>query len=147
MSNDLNRIDVKKKVNKIELRLPLPISVNKMYINSGKGGRRLSRDAENYTIRARALANLFVDEQKWVKPELGKWLYMDLYFYFPNKRIRDSHNYIKLLLDSLEGILYTNDYYVMPRINLVELDKDNPHVLVVLTEQTVSERQKCLQSL
>ena len=49
----------------------------------------------------------------------------------PDKRIRDSHNCIKLLMDSLQGVLFPNDYFVMPRIQAVEFDKENPRIDVV----------------
>ena len=62
---------------------------------------------------------------------------MDLYFYFPDKRKRDSHNCLKLLLDCLEGLLFENDYYILPRIQYVTLDRDNPRVEVVFYPQEV----------
>ena len=55
---------------------------------------------------------------------------------FPDKKIRDSHNCIKLLMDSLEGILFPNDYYVKPRIQAVELSRDNPQLDLVFYPDT-----------
>lgn len=63
----------------------------------------------------------------------------------PDRRIRDSHNMLKLLLDVMEGIVYKNDYYVCPRIQSVEYDKKNPRIELCLTPQTNSARTKALE--
>jgi len=54
-----------------------------------------------------------------------------LYFYFPNRRKKDTHNTLKVLMDSLEGILYEDDYWALPRIMDFGIDKDNPRLEVV----------------
>ncbi len=53
------------------------------------------------------------------------WLYADMWFFMPDKRKRDSHNTLKILLDVMEGFVYENDFYVMPRIQEVAYDKEN----------------------
>ena len=51
-----------------------------------------------------------------------------------DKRKRDTHNYFKVLFDALEGVLYDNDYYVMPRVMGVAIDRDNPRIELSLRE-------------
>lgn len=88
-----------------------------------------------------------MEQQDWKKAELAEWLYIDMVFYFPDKRIRDSHNCLKILMDAIEGIVFQNDYYVLPRIQGVELDRGNPRVELSITYQTQKERQKHLLKL
>jgi crossover junction endodeoxyribonuclease RusA len=135
-----------KSVNKkLRLSLPVPPSVNKLHYNVRGGGKRLTPRAQNYIRDSRALLNLAVEEQYWDSSRKATWLYVDMVFYFPDRRIRDSHNCLKILLDVMQGIVYDNDYYILPRIWSVEYDKTNPRVELCVTHQTESQREKGLK--
>ncbi len=142
---DLFRSEIKHNNKKLKLSLPLPPSVNHMYVNTKHGGKRLSTSAEDYIRIAKAKINLFVEEQHYKKQHRETWQYIDLIFFMPDRRIRDSHNMIKLLLDVLQGAVYENDYWVMPRIQGVEYDKDNPRIEATLAPQTETERTRGLK--
>lgn len=116
-----------------------------MYFNTRNGGKRLTTKAENYIRNSRALINVAIEEQNWVKQTPSTWFYMDLIFFMPDRKIRDSHNMLKLLLDVMEGIVYNNDYYVCPRIQSVEYDKDNPRIELCISPQRNSARVKALE--
>ena len=64
---------------------------------------------------------------------------MDLYYFFPDKKVRDSHNTLKILTDSMEGLVFPNDYYVLPRIQYVTLDRKNPMLHVKVYPQNKAE--------
>lgn len=131
---DLNR-DVPKYPNQmLTLTLPVPLSVNHMYINAGRG-KRLSRDATNYIKTAQDICKKAIKEQGWKKDREHVWYVMELYYYFPDKLRRDSHNTLKLLTDCLEGLLYSDDYYLLPRIEYVTLDRTNPRLEVIFYPQ------------
>lgn len=127
------------------MSLPLPPSINHMYFNTKGGGKRLTRTAEDYIRISRSLINLAIEEQHWLKQNKSTWYYIDLVFFMPDRRIRDSHNMLKLLLDVMQGIVFDNDYYVMPRIQAVEYDAEKPRVEVCITSQTNNAREKELQ--
>ena len=116
-----------------------------MYIHTRNGGKILTRTAQNYIRDARALINLAIDEQIWLKQEYAVWYYIDLVFYMPDRRIRDSHNMLKLLLDVMQDVIFDNDYYVMPRIQSVEYDGGNPRVEISITPQTNSHRTRSVR--
>jgi crossover junction endodeoxyribonuclease RusA len=143
---DVFREDPKSKNKTLKLSLPVPPSVNSMYVNTRNGGRRLTSKAEHYTRDSRALLNLAVDEQHWKLPNRSVWLYVDCVFYFQDRRIRDSHNCLKLLLDVMQGIVYQNDYFVLPRIQSVEYDKDNPRVELRISPQSAISRTKGIKT-
>lgn len=102
-------------------------SVNHMYIGRTK---KLTKTAEQYIRDTQQKCVQAMKEQNWQEENDDVWYHMNLWFYFPDRRIRDSHNCIKLLLDCFEGILYKNDYFVMPCICHVTLDKENPRIEV-----------------
>jgi crossover junction endodeoxyribonuclease RusA len=131
-------------INTLRLSLPVPPSVNAIYYNTRGGGRRLTKKAEFYVRDSRALMNVAVEESHWVIPEKYVWLYVDMVYYFPDRRIRDSHNCLKILLDAMQGIIFQNDYVVLPRIHAVEYDKSFPRVDIKVTRQTESERERGL---
>lgn len=144
--NDLFREKPKHPNKKLEMALPLPPSVNALYVNTRGGGRRLTRTAENYIRTARALINMNIDDQGWIVPSQHTWLYIDMVIYMPDRKVRDSHNMLKLLLDVLQGTAYINDYAVMPRIQSVEYDPSNPRIEIDIKVQTKSNREKSLKT-
>lgn len=113
---------------KLLFSIPIPPSVNHAYINLRGGKKVLSKDAKHFCHKAQIACQKAIDEQGWKEDNAHVWYYMDLYFYFPDKRIRDSHNCLKVLMDSLEHVLYNNDYFVKPRIQKVILDKKEPRL-------------------
>lgn len=142
---DLPRIKQKKAHQNLIIKLPVPPSINHMYVNTRGGGKRLTKQAEEYTRISKALINLAIDEQRWKICEKGNWIYIDLIFYFPDKRVRDASNCLKLLLDVMQGTVYINDMYAMPRIQSVEYDKDNPRVEINIHSQTEKDRSKAIE--
>lgn len=142
---DLYR-DKPKQPNKcLRVALPIPPSVNDLHFHTRYGGKRLKPKAREYIRDSRALINLAIEEQHWEVPSVCTWLYIDMVFYMPDRKIRDSHNCLKILLDVMEEIVFINDYYVMPRIQGVEYDKENPRVEVVIIPQTRNNRIKGLK--
>ena len=127
---------------KLHISLPLPPSINHMYFNLKRGGKKLTKQAEEYVKTSRALINKAIEEQKWVKQHKSTWYYIDLVFFMPDRRVRDSHNMLKLLLDVMQGVVYENDYFVLPRVQSVEYDADNPRVEVCVMPQTENARDK-----
>lgn len=134
---DLNRDTPKYPFQTLTMSIPIPPSVNHMYIHKKNGSKILTRNAKEYIKELQAICKKSKKEQGWKTDKEHVWYVMDLYFYFPDKRKRDSHNCLKLLLDCLEGLLFENDYYILPRIQYVTLDRDNPRVEVVFYPQEV----------
>lgn len=131
---DLNR-DMPKYPNQIlRFTLPVPPSVNHMYVNAGRG-KRLNRDATQYIKVAQDICKKAMKEQGWKRDREHVWYIMDLYYYFPDRMRRDSHNTLKILTDCLEGLLYSDDYYLLPRIQYVCLDRENPRLEIVYYPQ------------
>jgi len=141
---DLKRIEALTK-KELKFILPLPPSVNHMYYNTGRGGKRLTKTAEEYVRTATSLINLATKKNKWEVEEDGNWYYVDMVFYMPDLRIRDSHNMLKLLFDVLQPRVFGNDYFAMPRINSVELDKENPRIEIKIHSQLADERKRFIK--
>ena len=131
---DLDRALPKYPKQVLTVTLPLPPSVNHMYQAAGRG-RRLTKQAMEYIRTAQDTVKKAIRKQGWKKDKDHVWYVMDLYYYFPDKRIRDSHNTLKLLTDCLEGLLYKNDYFLLPRIQYVCLDRSNPRLEIIYYPQ------------
>lgn len=134
---DLER-DIPKYPNQVlTLTIKVPPSVNHMYIHKRNGQKILTSTAKQYIKTIQDLCKKEIKKQNWKKDKESVWYVMDMYFYFQDKRKRDSHNCLKLLMDSLEGLLFTNDYFILPRIQHVTLDRENPRVEIIFYPQEV----------
>jgi crossover junction endodeoxyribonuclease RusA len=126
---------------RLHFSTPIPPSVNAMYTMR----KQLTSTAQKYIRVSRALINEAIEEQHWKVPQRDTWVYVDMVFYFPDRKIRDASNCLKLLLDVMQDIVYVNDYWALPRIQSVEYDKENPRVEVTVSHQMKIEREKGLK--
>lgn len=133
----------------LTLKLPMPVSINKLYINEYNwqfnpktkkkekmptGRRILSIDGRRVKARIQAEARMQLLKQlekwdyEWTKEG---YVYQDAYITF-SRRGSDDNNIYKLLNDSLEGIVYDNDSRVLVRTQKIVYDPKNPHILLKL---------------
>jgi crossover junction endodeoxyribonuclease RusA len=70
-------------------------------------------------------------KQKWIFSSKEK-IVMELSIFWPDKRRRDADNIIKIIQDSLSGVLYEDDKWVLPRVMNWQVDKEDPRVEVKL---------------
>lgn len=114
----------------MRLILPMPPTQNHMYNNAFVKGRRmrvLNHNAESWKNECIMTAILWRNKNKW-STATGKTI-VRLWYFFPDKRKRDTHNTLKLLLDSLEdALIYENDRYALPHIMDYEVDREYPRV-------------------
>lgn len=66
----------------------------------------MSKQAREYKARIAAYCVI-----QGIRPMLGP-LFVTMDLCPPDKRLRDGHNYSKVLLDALQGFLYDNDSQV-----------------------------------
>lgn len=105
-------------------------SVNHMYRNARVGRRQmkvLSPEARKWYDDTVIQANVWRNKNKW-STATGK-VVVRLWFYFPDRRKRDTHNALKALLDALEdACIYQNDQYALPQVMDFEVDRKNPRI-------------------
>ena len=135
---DLARDEPKYPDQELAIVVPVPPSVNHMYQSAGRG-RRLTKDATKYIKVVQEEAKRAIKQRKWKKDNPAVWYVMDLYYYFPDKKVRDSHNTLKILTDALEGLVFPNDYFVLPRIQYVTLDRKNPRLELICYPQSINK--------
>jgi Holliday junction resolvase RusA-like endonuclease len=91
---------------RVELTLPLPPSANNLYRNVPGKGRVLNKHGREYKQEVRTLALM-------ARPD---FFHGDVRFtmvvYFPDRRRRDLSNTLKIVEDSLKGIVYGDDSQV-----------------------------------
>ena len=115
----------------MKFTVTLPPTENHAYIITYNRKRILTKEAKDWQVDAGYRAIYAKRKQGWSLSQ-DEWLVMELYFFFPNRLMRDSHNMLKVLLDAFEGILYANDRYVLPRIMEVMYDKQDPRLEIHL---------------
>lgn len=126
----------------LNLTLPVPTSINKLYINEYQydgrlkqrvptGRRILSKDGRTVKAQIQGRARVQLLDQpnwdyEWTKEN---FVYQDAVIYFA-RRGSDDNNIYKLLNDSLEGIVYDNDSRVLVRTQHIVYDSSNPRIEV-----------------
>lgn len=114
----------------------IPPSVNHQYRNALVRGRRirvLTKEAQQWADNTVVTANLWRSKNKW-RTAKGKVI-LRLWFFYPDNRKRDTHNALKLLLDSLEdALIYDNDKFALPQIMDFQIDKQLPRVEIEFEE-------------
>jgi crossover junction endodeoxyribonuclease RusA len=122
----------------MRLTLPMPPTQNHMYHNGYNNGRvmkMLKPQAKAWQQECIITATLWRNKCKW-STATGKTI-VRLWYFFPDKRKRDTHNTLKLLLDSLEdALIYENDKFALPQIMDFEVDRENPRVEIEFEKVT-----------
>lgn len=131
----------------LKLVLPLPTSINKLYINEYNwqfnpktrkkermptGRRILSPEGRKVKSRIMGEARVQLKGQDWdYEWTKENYCYQDAVIYF-TRRGSDDNNIYKLLNDSLEEIVYDNDSRVLVRSQHIMYDPKNPRVELTL---------------
>ncbi len=104
-------------VKKIEIVIDgLPPSSNHAYHWGNYGKRFMTKSAKEFKANVRQLAQQIYEESNFVIPPAQTFFYLDVEFEFKNNRFPDPNNMLKILIDALEGVLFINDKYCMPRV-------------------------------
>lgn len=119
-------------------------SENIIHINVFKGGkatgqRALSVMAEAHRDNWRMIALSWKNRSGYRTPNKKK-VYVDLVFYLPDRRVRDTHNVPKLLLDALKGIVATDDYFILLRIQDFFIDAKDPRIEIEVIPYEEADR-------
>lgn len=139
LSDDLCRGNPKHKNQVINLTVGIPPSVNHAYMNVRGGGKRLTKDAEKWMYKNKASVLAQLEDQMFKEENVDVWWVVEMRFYFPDLRIRDNHNTLKVLFDSIENTFFNNDYFVLPRVIFCKLDRKNPRLEMKIYPQKEKE--------
>lgn len=127
----------------LKLKLPLPISINSLYINKYSynpetkkreptGERVLSQKGLICKKQIQKITKQELKKQIWdYEYTENRFVYIDTYIIF-NKMGRDDDNIYKLLKDSLQGLVYKNDSKALVRTQMVLFDTENPHIEIII---------------
>lgn len=113
-----------------ELRIVIPgnlPTLNHVYRNVAINRRITTRDGQRWVRDVQAIAMAAIQQQSWQKSTNQK-LIAEVMIYWPTRRKRDVENVGKLLWDALEGVVYENDQWLLPRYMDFSVDKLNPRV-------------------
>ncbi|MCR8994686.1 RusA family crossover junction endodeoxyribonuclease [Brevibacillus laterosporus] len=127
----------------LKLTLPMPVSINKLYINEYQwdarlkmrvptGRRILSKEGRQVKAKIQGQARVQTENQDWdFDWTKENFVYQDAVIFFA-RRGSDDNNIYKLLNDSLEGIAYDNDSRVLVRTQHIVYDSKSPRIELTL---------------
>lgn len=115
-------------MHRITIDIPaLPPSVNHYYLRAGNRTYK-SKQAKEFVelvqyIALSELNRLRISERPLIKS--GRFFYMLIDFQFKTRVFCDPNNMLKLLIDSLEGIVYENDKWLLPVVISAKISGSN----------------------
>lgn len=126
------------------LSLPLPTSLNKLYVQQYSGGRFtgkkiLSREGkqnrEDLMINVERQMSLPINIDWDFDYTKDNYIYMDIDAYVTRSNA-DTDNYLKSLKDSIEEsrLVFDNDKRVVERFRRVYVDAGNPRLEITFTQ-------------
>lgn len=120
-------------MNKLNLILTIPPSVNHCYKNFNVMGRRnrvLTPLARAWKEEAYYIANALAHREGWRMPEPEEKIVLEVFAFWSDGRRRDMNNTHKLLCDALEGAVYLDDKMVLVRDMDFSVDRKRPRLEV-----------------
>lgn len=118
-------------MNKLNMTLTIPPSVNHCYKNFNAAGRRnrvLTPLAKAWKEEAHYVSVAATHRQRWQIPPAEKKIILEVVAFWPDRRRRDMNNTHKLLCDALEGVVYLDDKMVLVRDMDFSVDRQNPRL-------------------
>lgn len=118
-------------MNKLNMTLTIPPSVNHCYKNFNAMGRRnrvLTPLAKAWKEEAHYVSVAAVHRQRWQMPAADQKIVLEIVAFWPDRRRRDMNNTHKLLCDALEGVVYLDDKMVLVRDIDFSVDRQNPRL-------------------
>lgn len=108
------------------ISLPLPPSVNHMYITTRTGRRIRTQEAIAWQDAALLIAKAVrrKSHYEWG----GGWVRVTVAVTWPDHRRRDVSNLHKPLADCIEGAAYPDDKWALLHDDIPRYDKAHPHV-------------------
>jgi len=114
-----------------------PPTINHVYRNIAINRRITTNEGQRWVKEVQLLARECISRQKWIMSRDEK-LVAEVMIFWPTRRKRDVENVGKLLWDALEGIVYENDHWLLPRYMDFQVDKHNPRVEIRFYRQSES---------
>jgi len=113
------------------ITFPLLPSVNHMYMNTSFGSKQLTNSAKKLFIELQDMIEQELLLQEW-QPTYKTKVIMELNFFLDDNRKKDTHNMLKILCDSFNGIAFDDDYWLLPNIINFEVEPNNPRIEIKL---------------
>jgi len=120
----------------MRLRIPLPPSVNRIFKIVKVGGRyRLGLTGEARRWK-RSVSIAIAANRKFIPLDVGNGSYavMRIWYRFPDRRRRDTHNHLKLLCDAVAEGLGIDDRWILVQEVGVEIDPRSPGIEIEIAE-------------
>jgi Holliday junction resolvase RusA-like endonuclease len=119
----------------LKLTLPIPPSINSSHFLN----RRLKPETKKWMSTARTIATWECLKQKWKKTSKEK-IVLEIRLYWGSNRIQDCSNRVKVLEDSLQGVVFENDNMLLTRVMDFGVDAEKPRVELVIYKFEIANK-------
>ena len=116
---------------KTKLTLPWPILASSNSRNTRLGGRGHGWEYKRSLKLVHEFARFSLPGRRKFPVIPEGPVAMTLVFFPPDRRRRDVHNYLKGLLDALQGVIYADDYQIQSLSIYREEPDDDPRCEIV----------------
>lgn len=111
---------------------------NALRINPKTGtrymGKMLTEEAKDWKLRAALLVKSSMGRSSLEPIKPSTPFSVDIWFYWRERRSQlDADGAMKMLLDSMNKIVFSSDKYSMPRVLGIDYDEKNPRVELVVS--------------
>ena len=114
--------------------MPLPPSVNKSFkIVKVNGRHRLALTDKARDWKKTVSVTVWAHRYYLPRPERG-YLVLRIWYRFPDRRRRDTHNHLKLLCDAIAEGLGVDDRWILVQEMGVEIDPRSPGIEIEIAE-------------
>lgn len=111
----------------MKITLPLPPSINHAYGRCRNGRNFIKPEGRGWILHAQLVTGGACFDNKWKYSEKEK-IVIEIFVFWPDNRKRDCSNLEKILIDSLQDIVFEDDRYALVRFMDFEVDRENPRV-------------------
>ena len=111
---------------RLDLVLKLPPSLNSAFRNVKINLRIPTLKAKEWTRESILITKREIFKQSWIKTD--KKTVMEIRFFWKDKRKHDCDNYLKVMNDSFNGLIWIDDSQCLPRVIDFQIDPKNPRV-------------------
>jgi crossover junction endodeoxyribonuclease RusA len=83
---------------------------------------------KTYLQEARWRIKAWMPQAHWIFPDPHTKVVLAFWVYWPDRRVRDTGNLIKVLGDACQGVLLPNDRMLLPRPMDFTVDRHHPRL-------------------
>ena len=109
----------------------IPPSVNHAYKRARNKRLFLSKEAKDFQQVLTLVAQQAAKKENWELISKKEFFKVCFEFEFKDRRFPDPNNLLKILIDTLQGIIYDNDKYLLPNVTSAKVSGSEKTKIII----------------